>query len=179
MLEKTASKIDRIVEHITIITQRYIYRLLAANLPAAIVATILLKSIGISTTMAIGVAALGAVANLVPILGFMMGSSVFLLFVGAVFGLGAKGSFFIIVYALLLLVANHALFSRFFSRCTDLNWLSVGVSLVLWGLLWGPIALLVAVPVTSWIAVIADNTPAFSPIGVMLKRTPFRRKKRM
>jgi predicted PurR-regulated permease PerM len=49
-----------------------------------------------------------------------------------------------------------------------LNPLAVTVALMFWGLLWGGIGLLLAIPITAGIKVACDNVESLRPYGRLL-----------
>jgi AI-2 transport protein TqsA len=53
-----------------------------------------------------------------------------------------------------------------------LSTLVVFLSLLFWGWLWGPVGMILSVPLTVIVKIICDHSPAFRPVGVLLGPTP-------
>lgn len=70
--------------------------------------------------------------------------------------------------ALLHLFAINLLYPKFVGARVHLNPLVVTVALMFWGLLWGGIGLLLAIPLTAAIKAICDNVSSLRPYGRLL-----------
>ncbi len=70
--------------------------------------------------------------------------------------------------ALLHLFALNLLYPKFVGSRVHLNPLVVTLALMIWGMLWGGIGLLLAIPITAAIKAICDNVPGLEPYGKLL-----------
>ena len=70
--------------------------------------------------------------------------------------------------ALLHLFALNLLYPKFVGARVHLNPLTVTVALMFWGLLWGGIGLLLAIPLTAAIKAVCDNVSNLQPYGRLL-----------
>jgi len=70
--------------------------------------------------------------------------------------------------ALLHLFALNLLYPKFVGSRVHLNPLVVTLALMLWGMLWGGIGLLLAIPITAGIKAICDNVAGLEPYGRLL-----------
>ncbi|HWZ31575.1 MAG TPA: AI-2E family transporter [Bryobacteraceae bacterium] len=70
--------------------------------------------------------------------------------------------------ALLHLFAINLLYPKFVGARVHLNPLVVTVALMFWGLLWGGIGLLLAIPLTAAIKAVCDNVSSLRPYGRLL-----------
>ncbi len=70
--------------------------------------------------------------------------------------------------ALLHLFAINLLYPKFVGARVHLNPLVVTVALMFWGLLWGGIGLLLAIPLTAAIKAVCDNVGSLQPYGRLL-----------
>ncbi len=70
--------------------------------------------------------------------------------------------------ALLHLFALNLLYPKFVGARVHLNPLVVTLALMLWGMLWGGIGLLLAIPITAGIKAICDNVAGLEPYGRLL-----------
>ena len=70
--------------------------------------------------------------------------------------------------ALLHLFALNLLYPKFVGARVHLNPLVVTVALMFWGMLWGGIGLLLAIPLTAALKAVCDNVAALRPYGRIL-----------
>ena len=70
--------------------------------------------------------------------------------------------------ALLHLLAMNLLYPKFVGSRVHLNPLVVTVALMFWGMLWGGIGLLLAIPMTAAIKAVCDNVGSLQPYGRLL-----------
>lgn len=83
----------------------------------------------------------------------------------------AKPSVYLFLAAsvtLLHLFALNLLYPKFVGARVHLNPLAVTVALMFWGLLWGGIGLLLAIPLTAAIKAVCDNVGGLRPYGRLL-----------
>lgn len=66
------------------------------------------------------------------------------------------------------LVAMNFLYAKVIGRRVRLNPLAVTVAVMFWGLLWGGIGLVLAVPITAGIKAVCDNVESLEPYGRIL-----------
>jgi predicted PurR-regulated permease PerM len=69
---------------------------------------------------------------------------------------------------LLHLFALNLLYPKFVGSRVHLNPLAVTIALMLWGILWGGIGLILAIPITAGIKAICDNVSSLKPYGRLL-----------
>ncbi|PYT18783.1 MAG: hypothetical protein DMG59_02930 [Acidobacteria bacterium] len=70
--------------------------------------------------------------------------------------------------AVLHLLALNLLYPKFVGKRVHLNPLAVTIALMFWGMLWGGIGLLLAIPLTAAIKAICDNVSSLQPYGKLL-----------
>lgn len=70
--------------------------------------------------------------------------------------------------ALLHLLALNLLYPKFVGARVHLNPLAVTVALMFWGILWGGIGLLLAIPLTAGMKAVCDNVSSLQPYGRLL-----------
>jgi predicted PurR-regulated permease PerM len=138
----------------------------------------LMAAVTIGVSLAIrmdGAAALGMASgllNLIPFLGVVLASVVPLL--AATLQFSTAGPFLIIaltVVSLHLLSAN-LLIPKFIGSRVDIGPVAATVGMLFWSWLWGAIGLLLAVPLTAFVKLVADCHPALLPISNLLAETP-------
>src|SRR5258708_3040613 len=129
----------------------------------------LMAAVTIGVLLAIrmdGAAALGMASgllNLIPFLGVVLASVVPLL--AATLQFSTAGPFLIIaltVVSLHLLSAN-LLIPKFIGSRVDIGPVAATVGMLFWSWLWGAIGLLLAVPLTAFVKLVADCHPALLP----------------
>jgi len=69
---------------------------------------------------------------------------------------------------LLHLFALNLLYPKFVGSRVHLNPLAVTIALMLWGILWGGIGLILAIPITAGIKAVCDNVSSLKPYGRLL-----------
>jgi predicted PurR-regulated permease PerM len=70
--------------------------------------------------------------------------------------------------AVLHLFALNLLYPKFVGSRVHLNPLVVTLALMVWGLLWGGIGLLLAIPITAGVKAVCDNVEGLEPYGKLL-----------
>ena len=80
----------------------------------------------------------------------------------------ARYLFLLASVGLLHLFALNLLYPKFVGSRVHLNPLAVTIALMLWGILWGGIGLILAIPITAGIKAICDNVTSLKPYGRLL-----------
>jgi predicted PurR-regulated permease PerM len=73
-----------------------------------------------------------------------------------------------IVVSAVHLISVNFLTPKLVGGRVRLNALSVTISMMLWGWLWGAIGLVLAVPITAALKAVCDNVPSLKPVGYWL-----------
>jgi predicted PurR-regulated permease PerM len=76
--------------------------------------------------------------------------------------------FLLVSVGLLHLFALNLLYPKFVGSRVHLNPLAVTIALMLWGMLWGGIGLILAIPITAGIKAVCDNVTSLKPYGRLL-----------
>jgi predicted PurR-regulated permease PerM len=76
--------------------------------------------------------------------------------------------FLCVSVAVLHLFALNLLYPKFVGSRVHLNPLVVTLALMLWGMLWGGIGLLLAIPITAGLKAVCDHVPGMEPYGKLL-----------
>jgi len=76
--------------------------------------------------------------------------------------------FLLVSVGLLHLFALNLLYPKFVGSRVHLNPLAVTLALMLWGMLWGGIGLILAIPITAGMKAICDNVSSLKPYGRLL-----------
>ena len=111
---------------------------------------------------------LAGVLNLIPYVGAIIGAIPPIAIAGITQGsIGAMvppALLFVIVQIL----ESNLITPKLTSDSVDLSPLSVLISSIIWGYLWGFIGVIMAVPITAAVKVICDNIETLQPIGILL-----------
>jgi predicted PurR-regulated permease PerM len=87
-------------------------------------------------------------------------------------GLGHTGSEDVLIIVAtvvgLHLIALNLLYPRFLGKRLQLNPLAVTMGLLVWGALWGPMGLLLAIPITAAIRIVFAHVESLKPYGAWL-----------
>jgi predicted PurR-regulated permease PerM len=143
--------------------------LIVGSLMAAVTIGVLF-AIGMQGAVALGMAS--GFLNLIPFLGVILASVVPLL--AATLQFSTAGPFLIIaltVFSLHLFSAN-ILIPKFIGSRVNIGPVAATVGMLFWSWLWGAIGLLLAVPLTAFVKLVADCHPALLPISNLLAETP-------
>jgi predicted PurR-regulated permease PerM len=122
-----------------------------------------------------GAVALGTVSgflNLIPFLGVVLASLIPLL--AATLQFGSAGPFLIIggsIFTLHLVSAN-LLIPKLIGSRVNIGPVAATVGMLFWSWLWGGVGLLLAVPLTAFVKLVADCHPALLPISNLLAERP-------
>ena len=76
--------------------------------------------------------------------------------------------FLTVSVAMLHLLALNLLYPKFVGARVHLNPLAVTVALMFWGMLWGAIGLVLAIPLTAAIKALCDHVSTLQPYGRLL-----------
>jgi predicted PurR-regulated permease PerM len=76
--------------------------------------------------------------------------------------------FLLAAVGLLHLFALNLLYPKFVGSRVHLNPLAVTIALMLWGMLWGGIGLILAIPITAGLKAVCDNVSSLKPYGRLL-----------
>ena len=80
----------------------------------------------------------------------------------------ARYLFLLASVGLLHLFALNLLYPKFVGSRVHLNPLAVTIALMLWGILWGGMGLILAIPITAGIKAVCDNVSSLKPYGRLL-----------
>jgi predicted PurR-regulated permease PerM len=129
-----------------------------------------LFAIGMQGAVALGIAS--GFLNLMPFLGVVLASVVPLL--AATLQFGSAGPFLIIGLTIVLLhmLSANLLIPKFIGSRVNIGPVAATVGMLFWSWLWGGIGLLLAVPLTAFVKLVADCHPALLPISNLLAETP-------
>jgi predicted PurR-regulated permease PerM len=136
----------------------------------AVATTAMLMSIGMKGAIPIGIAS--GLLNLLPFLGLILSLALPLL--AAILQFDTPGPYIIIVLTVFLLhiISANLLIPKFIATRVSIGPVAATVGMLFWGWLWGVMGLLLAVPLTAFVKLIADLHPSLTHVSNMLALEP-------
>ncbi len=136
----------------------------------AVATTLMLYSIGMKGAIPLGIAS--GLLNLLPFLGLIF--SLALPLAAALVQFSTPGPFVIITLTILFLhlVSANLLIPKFIATRVSIGPVAATIGILFWGWLWGVMGLLLAVPLTAFIKLVADLHPSLCHLSNMLALTP-------
>jgi len=136
----------------------------------AVATTLMLLGIGMKGAIPLGIAS--GLLNLVPFLGLIF--SLALPLAAALLQFNTPGPYIVITLTILLLhvVSANLLFPKFIATRASIGPVAATVGILFWGWLWGVMGLLLAVPLTAFVKLVADLHPSLYHLSNMLALTP-------
>jgi predicted PurR-regulated permease PerM len=131
---------------------------------------LMLYGIGIKGAVPLGIAS--GLLNLLPFLGLIL--SLALPIAAAMLQFSTPGPYIIIVLTILCLhiVSANLLIPKFIANRVSIGPVAATVGILFWGWLWGVMGLLLAVPLTALVKLVADLHPSLCHVSNMLALTP-------
>ena len=132
--------------------------------------TMMLFAIGMKGAIPLGIAS--GLLNLLPFLGLIL--SLALPLAAAIVQFNTPGPFIIIALTILFLhiLSANLLIPKFIATRVSIGPVAATVGILFWGWLWGVMGLLLAVPLTAIVKLVADLHPSLYHVSNMLALTP-------
>jgi predicted PurR-regulated permease PerM len=136
----------------------------------AVATTLMLLCIGMKGAIALGI--VSGLLNLLPFLGLIF--SLALPVAAGLLQFNTPGPFIVIILTILFLhvVSANILFPKFIATRVSIGPVAATVGILFWGWLWGVMGLLLAVPLTALVKMVADLHPSLCHVSNMLALTP-------
>jgi predicted PurR-regulated permease PerM len=136
----------------------------------AVATTLVLWSLGMKGAIPLGIAS--GLLNLLPFLGLI--AALALPLAAALLQFNTPGPFIVIILTILFLhvVSANLLIPKFIATRVSIGPVAATVGILFWGWLWGVMGLLLAVPLTAFIKLVADLHPSLCHVSNMLALTP-------
>jgi AI-2 transport protein TqsA len=145
----------------------------------SVASIIVFWKVGLTPAVTLGI--VSGLLNLIPFVGLVLAAAVPV--VAGLVQFHSTAQFLIVigVVSALHLVATNLLLPRFVGSRLDVGPVAATVGLLFWGWLWGIPGILLAVPLTATLKLLADSDPALAHLSNVLARNPRRslRKKTM
>jgi len=167
-----SSKIDtaRFITTLNQMIRGFVVGNLIVGSVMAVATTLMLWGIGMKGAIPLGIAS--GLLNLVPFLGLIF--SLALPLAAALLQFNTPGPFIVITLTILLLhvVSANLLIPKFIAPRVSIGPVAATVGILFWGWLWGVMGLLLAVPLTALVKMVADLHPSLCHLSNMLALTP-------
>jgi predicted PurR-regulated permease PerM len=136
----------------------------------AVATTLVLWGVGVKGAIPLGIAS--GLLNLLPFLGLI--ASLALPLAAALLQFSTPGPYIVITLTILFLhvVSANLLIPKFIANRVSIGPVAATVGILFWGWLWGVMGLLLAVPLTAFIKLVADLHPSLCHLSNMLALTP-------
>jgi predicted PurR-regulated permease PerM len=166
------SKIDtaRFITNLNQMIRGFVAGNLIVGSMMAVATTLMLLGIGMKGAIPLGIAS--GLLNLLPFLGLIF--SLALPLAAAILQFNTPGPFVIITLTILLLhlVSANLLTPKFIATRVSIGPVAATVGILFWGWLWGVMGLLLAVPLTAFVKLVADLHPSLCHVSNLLALTP-------
>ena len=164
--EKQSGKIYQVIKNINIGMQRYIVAKTLISLGTGILATVILLIFGVDFAFVWGLFTF--LLNFIPNVGSTIATIPPILV-----SFFQYGSIFPVLWIAILLIATQMTMGnivepRVMGKSLNLSPLVVIVSLIFWAFIWGPVGMVLAVPISSTIQIICANIDSLKPISVFM-----------
>jgi predicted PurR-regulated permease PerM len=136
----------------------------------AVATTLVLLGIGMKGAIPLGIAS--GLLNLLPFLGLI--ASLALPLAAALLQFNTPGPYIVITLTILFLhvVSANLLIPKFIANRVSIGPVAATIGILFWGWLWGVMGLLLAVPLTAFVKLVADLHPSLCHLSNMLALTP-------
>jgi predicted PurR-regulated permease PerM len=161
---------DRFVKSLNEMVRGFIVGNLIVGSVMAIATTLMLFAIGMKGAIPLGIAS--GLLNLLPFLGLIF--SLALPLAAALLQFTTPGPYIIIILTILFLhiVSANLLFPKFIATRVSIGPVVATVGILFWGWLWGVMGLLLAVPLTALVKMVADLHRSLCHLSNMLALAP-------
>lgn len=163
---KRAGSIYQIIKNINTGMRKYLLAKTMISLSTGILVTIILLIFGVDFAFVWGL--LTFLLNFIPNIGSVIATipPIFVAFF-------QYGSIFPALWVAILLTATQTTMGnmvepRLMGKSLNLSPLVVIISLIFWGFIWGPVGMVLAVPISSAIQIICANINSLKPISVFM-----------
>jgi putative heme transporter len=171
-LAGTRLDVDSLLERVKGLVIGYTIGNIFIGVLMSLASVIVFWLMGLKPAVALGIAS--GMLNLVPFVGLVLALAVPLV-AGLVQFHGASQFLIVIaVVAVLHLITANLLLPRFVGSRLDVGPVAATVGLLFWGWLWGVAGILLAVPLTAVMKLLADSDPALAHLSNLLASNPRR-----
>jgi predicted PurR-regulated permease PerM len=164
--------IDSLVEKVRALVIGYAIGNVLIGALMSVASVIVFWQMGLKPAATLGI--ISGMLNLVPFVGLMLALAVPLIAGLVQFHNASQFLIVIAVVVLLHLLTANLLLPRFVGSRLDVGPVAATVGLLFWGWLWGIAGILLAVPLTAVMKLLADSDPGLAHLSNLLARNPRR-----
>ena len=164
--EARSERIAVMVRKIDDQIQRYLVTKTLISLATGVLATLIMMLLGVDFAVVWGV--LTFLLNYIPNIGSTIATIPPILVALFQYGFTARPVTLAAALVALQVIMGNAVEPRVMGRSLDLSPLVVIFSLIFWGFLWGIVGMILAVPITATIKIIAGNIESLRPLSVLM-----------
>jgi predicted PurR-regulated permease PerM len=163
---------DRMIVRANAMIRSYVAGNLVIGTLLSAITALVFWQIGLAPAILLGT--VSGMLNLIPFLGIVIALIIPLM--AGVFQFHSLTPFAVIVVTVIALhlIAANLLVPRFVGSRLDIGPVAATIGFLFWGWLWGVLGLLLAVPLTAFVKLLADSNPAMSHLSILLAREPQR-----
>jgi predicted PurR-regulated permease PerM len=172
--------VDRVADRLTGMVRSYAAGNLVIGIVLSGISILVFWQVGLTPAITLGL--VSGVLNLIPFLGVILALVIPLM--AGVIQFHSAGPFIVISLTVIVLhfIAANFLIPRFVGSRLDVGPVAATIGFLFWGWLWGVPGVLLAVPLTAFVKLLADTNPSLAHLSNLLAREPqrflFRRKRR-
>jgi predicted PurR-regulated permease PerM len=165
-------ELDRFLDRTNAMVRSYVAGNLVIGAMLSAITVGVFWRLGLAPAIMLGV--VSGMLNLIPFLGVVLALLIPLM--AGVFQFHSAGPFIVIAITVIALhlIAANLLIPRFVGSRLDIGPVAATIGFLFWGWLWGIPGLLLAVPLTAFVKLLADLNPALAQLSNLLARAPQR-----
>jgi predicted PurR-regulated permease PerM len=162
--------LDQFVSRVSAMVRGYVVGNLIIGVLLSAISVVVFWQIGLPSAVTLGI--VSGMLNLIPFVGIML--ALVIPMMAGVFQLDGAGPYVIIGVTVILLhvVGQNLLIPRLVGSRLDIGPVAATVGFLFWGWLWGVPGLLLAVPLTAFVKLLADSNPSMAHLSNLLAREP-------
>jgi AI-2 transport protein TqsA len=162
--------LKKIVEDIETRVRRYLLTTLIINTAAGIAMSLVVYLFGVDLPVLWGL--LTFLLMFIPSIGSILAIMMPILVAFLQFDSFATPIFFSITVIISQLIIGSYISPRVMGSTLNLSPLLILISIIFWGWVWGPLGMIVAVPITSAITIIFDHIEPLRPLAILMSDGP-------
>jgi predicted PurR-regulated permease PerM len=164
--------LDQFIDRVNAMVRGYVAGNLIIGVLLSATSIVVFWQVGLPSAVTLGI--ISGMLNLIPFVGIVL--ALMIPMMAGIFQLGSAGPYVIIGVTVILLhvIAQNLLIPRLVGSRLDIGPVAATVGFLFWGWLWGVSGLLLAVPLTAFVKLLADSNPAMAHLSNLLAREPHR-----
>ena len=164
--------LDQFLSRVNAMVRGYVVGNLIIGVLLSAISVVVFWQVGLPSAVTLGI--ISGMLNLIPFVGIIL--ALVIPMMAGIFQLAGAGPYLIIGVTVILLhvVAQNLLIPRLVGSRLDIGPVAATVGFLFWGWLWGVSGVLLAVPLTAFVKLLADSSPSMAHLSNLLAREPQR-----